>query len=372
MTTALALAGVEGVLWLAGMPTWRQLAYQDSTFTAAERTFARFMRRHSQQPGRGYRVPGSSIWLYRPFRAPGYTVNRLGFRGPLPGPRQPHELRVAVLGGSSVYGWLVADDATLPAFLETQLQRMNPGVPVTVLNFGIEGFRLQQEVELAERLGPSLAPDLLVFVHGANDVLVARRRGFQVDPPWQGGPGEPPLVTHYRRPGLVGWLREEVKRSRLVTTALLLRLRLEVGPSSASRAELSGADQVLLDQLVGGWRPLLDRAATLEEDLGCQVVMVMQPTVFAKTPRSALERVRLERAEAEDPGLGRLYVAAVPRLLSAAPDGVDVIDLSDPFDGLDETVFQDWVHLSPAGNRLLAQRLARRLDWHRSSPDPTP
>lgn len=62
-------------------------------------------------------------------------LNRKGFRGPVVGRKQSGELRVAVLGGSTVFGYGVAWNESIPAFLEAKLRdRLNR--PVTVVNLG--------------------------------------------------------------------------------------------------------------------------------------------------------------------------------------------------------------------------------------------
>ena len=123
---------VEIIFIIAGMPSYRQLVSQSSSFEPEQRAIADALRQYYQQPGRGYRVPGTTLWLYRQFQSPFLRINSLGLRGPEPTPRREEELRVAMLGGSAVYGWLVAEQDTLPSLLEASLLGHMQGRPVSV------------------------------------------------------------------------------------------------------------------------------------------------------------------------------------------------------------------------------------------------
>jgi lysophospholipase L1-like esterase len=65
------------------------------------------------------------------------SLNALGYRGPLLGPKAPGEVRLGVLGGSIAYGYGVATDDALPTQL--QLQLAQAGKRVTVVNLAGNG-----------------------------------------------------------------------------------------------------------------------------------------------------------------------------------------------------------------------------------------
>ena len=66
-------------------------------------------------------------------------VNRQGYRGPVAGRKQPGETRVVMLGGSTVFGYDVEWDDTIPAALERQLRARDPKARVINLGFIGEG-----------------------------------------------------------------------------------------------------------------------------------------------------------------------------------------------------------------------------------------
>src|SRR5262249_1292019 len=78
--------------------------------------------------------------LYRPWQAPGVTINADGLRTQPRTPKAAGEWRIAVTGGSAVWGWRVLDPDTIPG----QLQRLRSSANVTFYNFGIEGATAAQ------------------------------------------------------------------------------------------------------------------------------------------------------------------------------------------------------------------------------------
>jgi hypothetical protein len=101
-------------------------------------------------------------------------LNWRGYRGPTVDRKQPGELRVAMFGGSTVFGYGVAWDETIPAALERALRVALPGRRVTVVNLGLIG-------EGAYAFLPNLQDfddlqyDIVCLYEGYNDLLGDQR-----------------------------------------------------------------------------------------------------------------------------------------------------------------------------------------------------
>jgi len=95
-------------------------------------------------------------------------VNRQGFRGPVAGRKQPGETRIVMLGGSTVYGFGVEWDETIPAALETRLRNQNPNVHVLNLGFIAEGSMAFLSTLKSYAY---LDYDIVCLYEGYNDVL---------------------------------------------------------------------------------------------------------------------------------------------------------------------------------------------------------
>ena len=104
-----------------------------------------------------YWDPGGVI-LYRPWQGAGISFNALGLRTAMPAPKAPGEWRIAVTGGSEVWGWRVLDADTIPAQLQDVLRRAGHA-NVTVYNFGIGGASMQMELALLKRFRETYAID---------------------------------------------------------------------------------------------------------------------------------------------------------------------------------------------------------------------
>jgi lysophospholipase L1-like esterase/acyl carrier protein len=101
-----------------------------------------------------------------------FTTNALGFRSPEIAPeRAPGELRIAVVGASTVAGaYARTNDATFPQLLQRRLRQAMPGQPVNVINAGIEGYTVGQIELLVERAIIPLRPHVVVIYPGFNDM----------------------------------------------------------------------------------------------------------------------------------------------------------------------------------------------------------
>lgn len=66
-------------------------------------------------------------------------LNRQGYRGPVVGRKQPGEQRVVMLGGSTVFGFDMEVEDTLPAQLDRELKKVEPNARVINLGYHQEG-----------------------------------------------------------------------------------------------------------------------------------------------------------------------------------------------------------------------------------------
>lgn len=95
-------------------------------------------------------------------------VNRRGYRGPTIGGKQGGERRVVMLGGSTVFGWDVAWEETIPAVLEGMLHDTMP--PVRVINLGFIGEGAYAFLPTLQDFS-SLDYDVAILYEGYNDLL---------------------------------------------------------------------------------------------------------------------------------------------------------------------------------------------------------
>src|SRR5688572_13137415 len=152
--TLICLLGAELVVrWRIGVPLVERMP----------------MLRVRANEQRGYEMMPSEAHYSYQHRV---EVNALGLRGPeIPREKAANEIRVLCLGDSLVYGQGVADDDTLPAQLERELQARETGeIRWRVVNGGLRAYATHQELALLRELGRELAPTWTVLFWFSNDL----------------------------------------------------------------------------------------------------------------------------------------------------------------------------------------------------------
>jgi lysophospholipase L1-like esterase len=98
-----------------------------------------------------------------------YRTDSHGLRGPERSlDRVPHRLRVAILGDSVVFGLGIAEDQTIPAWLERLAQRQR--LDLEAWNLGVPANNTYHEKARFVRLAPLLQPDATIIVMLYNDL----------------------------------------------------------------------------------------------------------------------------------------------------------------------------------------------------------
>ena len=105
-------------------------------------------------------------------------INSQGFRGPEPS-SSPSGKRVIVLGDSIAFGNSLLSKDTFSSQLQ---QRLNSaGQDVEILNFGVGGYDILQEVALLEIRGLKYHPNLVVVAYCLNDISIASTNLEQIE-----------------------------------------------------------------------------------------------------------------------------------------------------------------------------------------------
>ncbi len=96
-------------------------------------------------------------------------INSLGLRGKEPGARGEDAYRILFMGDSMIAGFEVAEHETLS--VRTQ-EKLNDSLPfeVETINAGVRGYGTDQSYLYYTLRGRKLEPDMVVFLHSANDL----------------------------------------------------------------------------------------------------------------------------------------------------------------------------------------------------------
>ena len=100
-----------------------------------------------------------------------FSKNSYGFRGPeFSAEKPPNTYRIFLIGGSTMYGVHVGEDATKAVYLQKLFDRQNLDFDVEVINAGMSGLWSKPETNMIKEKIINYEPDLLIVFDGWNDV----------------------------------------------------------------------------------------------------------------------------------------------------------------------------------------------------------
>lgn len=127
-------------------------------------------------PRPGYEIKGSKTHI---------QINSLGFRGPeISKQKPPHTVRIACVGASTTFCAEASDNSQAwPAQLQALLEQQYPGVHWEVVNAGIPGYVITDSLKNVRHRVLPLDPDLVIYYESNNDMALntrnlARERGL--------------------------------------------------------------------------------------------------------------------------------------------------------------------------------------------------
>jgi len=305
-------------------------------------------------------------WPASNIEGSGYRTNNLGFRNDadIADKKADDEVRVFMVGGSTAWGAGVRQEDTYAVILQDILQKALPNKRVSVWIAAVGAYLSTHERIVTVNKLARLEPDAIVQMSGWNDTY-AGYRGFSVmDDRWDYTSSAAVLARFHRL-----FVYDE-DNARM----------MDPGPPTRKDHSLAlfyFADQLYYAQrLKNARRPhqavvddLLTNVRIAKAAIPPEVpyVFALQPTIYATSKTlSEWETQLREKNEAATPAYGA-YNAAVYSLYRAQLEEkltslkVDFIDLDPAIADEARSVFTDHVHLGDRGNRMLAERLAQRL-----------
>jgi lysophospholipase L1-like esterase len=254
------------------------------------------------------------------------------------GAAQAGKRSVYFFGGSTMWGTGVDDANTIPS-LVTQIG----GFPAQ--NYGESGWIAHQSLSLLILLlQEGHRPDVVVFYDGVNDVAHKCRRELtptshareqQIRAAMSNTkPQQVYGLQHMLKPlmGLAGEIRRATARSEVLYDC----------HRSQEKA------QQIADNLLQDW----DVARRLIESYGGKFIAILQPVAFYGT--SKLDSIRLSDT------MRKQFQAVYPLIKPKMAGRPGLYDLTAVLDH-DEYFYVDFCHLSPNGNRYVAQKLVEVL-----------
>jgi hypothetical protein len=310
------------------------------------------------------------LYLHRTIERSG-GVNRWGYRGPVLGRKAAQEFRIAVLGGSSAYGYGVLWSESFPHVLELALNARERGSGRTyrVANLGYPNeaaYSFKFTIEDYDYLDF----DMYVLYEGYNDLGdEPRYQVYRRDSPVFRLTGYLPvfpvmfrekafamlnggdIAQGYR--DILGQPKQTVFRPGMATQvgAAALQAAADTAVSLEQQLGKLTRDRTELQEITPSagcterWQHYCgaQRAAIgVARASGASVLVVSQPYISDKHVEQQLALM----------GMVQEHFGRDPGVATAAMAHVDLKDSDIAFDGM---------HLSPAGNRLVGEALASHV-----------
>ena len=295
-------------------------------------------------------------------------LNRHGYRGPVAGRKQAGDIRVAMLGGSTVFGFDAEVTETLPAQLERALA--DPRVHVVNLGFNGEG---------AAAFVPTLQSyayldyDIVCLYEGYNDVLgdASPNLGLKrhASPVFRATGYFPilPLVLREK----AGFLRQRGGPAQSPTQAGDAKPVFKPGLANRTSAGALDATSVFAEALERQLGRIVDPVeAAPHTGAGCSAPWSQYCAAVGAAVRFAVDRgkpvlvvgqPRLAYGQAVRHRSQQQALAAMLAHEFGGHSLVRYVDLADAVDLSNNSVAFDGLHLSREANATVAARLAEPL-----------
>src|SRR5713226_8515484 len=218
-------------------------------------------------------------WRLRPFHGAYINIDEKGIRrtwnrsiSP-----SPSQVKIFMLGGSTLWGWGARDEFTIPSIVSKKLASQLR-TPPWVTNFGETGYVSTQEViTLMLELRKGNVPDIVVFYDGVNDAWAAFQAGVAGVPQ-----NEFNRIIEFNSKDSLnvrGGILEKLGLYRFSRGVLASFGSATTAGASSRRRFL---DPVLADAVVDVYLGNVQLVKALAREYGFRTAFFWQPTIYSK------------------------------------------------------------------------------------------
>lgn len=284
------------------------------------------------------------------------VTNGLGFRdtGELAIPKPEDEIRIFVVGGSTVFGWGLDGEKSLPDHLQKISDKQaarnlaSIGKKVRIINAGVPWYSSWHETALIFFRILPLEPDAIVILDGLNDVAIA------INPTWNpihlGFIDLPTQISYQKRQASTDLKNFLVELSKLSPTLRYFQAKMK------QRTQLH--EGVYRPELWDQYLHYMDWLGRLTSSLGIRFYVFLQPVICVDREMLAIEKAT-NFTSLKIPAFAEtfrgLYLEGERRLVSQK--SFPFRSLKSAFKNTKEPIYIDGLHYSEHGNKLLAQKI---------------
>ena len=261
-------------------------------------------------------------------------------------------------GGSTMYGSGQSDDATIPSALVRLAD--DDDIALDATNYGHPAYAQWQQVQLleAELTSGAEIPDLVVFYDGFNDLTLQTQFGVHDEPThlFFGTPTEAAATPSVASIGRTWWADHSAAALAVGRVRDLFDDEPAIQIADVGTAPIDTIDPTAAGDAAGAiHRRGVDHVIALSRAYDFDVAFFWQPFLYTKDPLTEAERelVGLPGYDTD------IWLPMTDRVRATLRE--PVIDLSDALDGVDGSMFWDFVHTNEAGARIIAEAIYPHL-----------
>lgn len=297
---------------------------------------------------------------------PTLKTNELGFRDRPVEPRKPNELRILLLGGSTVWGLGASStEATVAGVLERLLNDGTAKSSHRVMSGAFTGWSSRQERVALLELFAIFMPDLVIALTGYNDLvtMVAGGAGEFLQRPESVELGNA-VEANLRPMSTFRAIKKVGGTLGIWRLVVYLRERATVwapsGRLAAYERAVAEREMARIADLYTGLAEFLDRR-------GSRLMVVLQPELYTTGKLLTVEEMEVRqryfsRIKDIAPVFRRYRADLLRALLDSRMRGLSVTDLQTVFDGHTRPVFIDDCHFNDEGYRIIAEGLKAGIE----------
>lgn len=293
--------------------------------------------------------------------------------------------RIFIMGGSTAYGLrslskygqekysVIRNSETIDHYLEDYLQSRMPGKTVEVINAAITSHYSHHHLIYLNQTILKFHPDMVIFVDGFNDYF-PYTKGFDQfkDYAYQERAhlymAEP---TAEAWAGYTGWWLFRKSHFIHLAAKTIRPIWMTLRWTKPERAHIDVDDALsnLAINAQSNFIKMVERNSLILRHEGVVPVFVLQPEIAFEQSKvfSEMERLVFEEMSGHwQENFVEFKNKARPMVVdymkqSTARTGSLFFDLTDPFGGMSDDAYTDYCHLTPMGNKRLAEELGARI-----------
>jgi lysophospholipase L1-like esterase len=337
-----------------GIKTWERLyveTYSSPEDMSAEQTIFRLSLDGTLY---GQNASPQGVSPYRPQQSDHYNINGYGLRIDKMGAvvDRGDKWTIGMLGGSTVWGYNLADGHTLPAVLKDAFTAADRD-GVAVLNLGISGIGFAGELNVIRHFVDAqlIKPDHLIFYHGGNDFAQVYQYVMK---------GHRDENILYADPGYLQGLDRHLSQSSLFSWMKFAVAQVLPNTYYADVAEETEHHPARIGESARDYLTNYVEAMEFCRDSNTTCDFFIQPLLTNKASKTLTERIAVNAHLNRFPKYMEYYDEYVDRILAAKKQ--NIYDLRGVLQTGD-LVFshKDIIHVNARGNVLIADAIHRQL-----------